>query len=171
MHNFSIRTDRLLLRPLSQDDADAVFEWVSDERVTKYMCYNTYHDIEQVKEWIASLEKDTEYIFGYVRLSDGMLIGSGGIGPNHRGAGFWGFGYNLRYDCWGYGYATEAAKAMIEFAKNEFGAEKFICSHAEPNTASGNVMKKCGLHFSRYGEFCKLDGSCRMRSVIYEMEL
>ena len=41
MHNIVIETERLILRPLNIDDADAVFQWVSDERVARYMIYNT----------------------------------------------------------------------------------------------------------------------------------
>ena len=66
---------------------------------------------------------------------------------------------------------TEAVKAMMKYAYENFGARKFRASHCEPNIASGKVMKKCGLHFAGYGEFQKLDGSCKMRSVEYEGEL
>ena len=66
------------------------------------------------------------------------------------------------------GYATEAAKAMIEFAKREFWITNFCSSHVEPNLASGHVMEKCGLYFAKYGEFEKLDGSCKARSKEYE---
>ena len=76
----------------------------------------------------------------------------------------------LNDDCWRKGYATEAVKAMMQFVYDEFGAKKFRASHCEPNTASGNVMKKCGLNFVGYGEFQKLDGSCKMRSMVYEGE-
>ena len=41
-------------------------------------------------------------------------------------------------------------------------------SHVEPNAASGHVIEKCGLHFVGYGEFEKLDGSCKMRSKEFE---
>ena len=168
MHNIRIRTKRLLLRPLTIADANDVFEWVSDERVARYMVYTTYTDIEQVKEWLAFTCQDTStYSFGFERISDGKLIGSGDIGPN-QAHDCWGFGYNLRYDCWGMGYATEAVRAMINYACEKFGARKFASSHCEPNLASGNVMKKCGLHFIGYGEFQKLDGSCKMRSMEYE---
>lgn len=171
MHDIKIETDRLLLRPLKVDDAEEVFEWVSDERVSKYMVYTTYTDIEQVREWLAFAEKEaTTYHFGFERISDGKLIGSGDIGfDSHKGC--WVFGYNFRYDCWGMGYATEAALAMIDYARTNFGAYKFASSHCEPNFASGNVMKKCGLHFVGYGKFQKLDGSVQMRSMEYEGEL
>lgn len=171
MHDIRIKTERLLLRPLTAADAEDVFEWVGDERVSRYMVYATYTDIEQVKAWLASVERDTStYHFGFQRISDGKLIGSGEIG-GRRNDGYWELGYNFRYDCWGMGYATEAAMAMINYAHKDLGAKKFYADHCEPNIASGNVMKKCGLHFVGYGEFQKLDGSCKMRSMEYKVEL
>lgn len=165
---YEIKTERLLLRPLTVADVDAVWQWCSDERVARYMVYPTYTEKEPLIEWLRSVEEQEDvYEFGFVRLSDGALIGSGSIGPDRK-TGFWGFGYNLRYDCWGKGYATEAAKAMIDFAKTTFGATRFRSSHVEPNLASGHVMEKCGLRFVGYGEFEKLDGSCKMRSMEYE---
>ena len=165
---YEIKTERLLLRPLTVADVDAVWQWCSDERVARYMVYPTYTEKEPLIEWLRSVEEQEDvYEFGFVRLSDGALIGSGSIGPARK-TGFWGFGYNLRYDCWGKGYATEAAKAMIDFAKTTFGATRFRSSHVEPNLASGHVMEKCGLRFVGYGEFEKLDGSCKMRSMEYE---
>ena len=172
MHNYTIETDRLILRPLRIEDAQSVYQWVSDERVAKYMVYNTYTSLEEAVEWLTMLqEPDEEYHFGFVRKEDGFLIGSGSIGPESERNDYWAFGYNFRYDCWGKGYATEATKAMIKFAGEQFDVMRFSSSHAEPNKASGRVMEKCGLHFTGYGQFQKLDGTCKMRSMEYEMEL
>lgn len=172
MHNVILNTERLLLRPLTVADAEEVYEWVSDDRVSKYMVYNTYKSVEQVIEWLKYIETVTnEYNFGFVRKADGRLIGSGSISPDAKGNGFWGFGYNFRYDCWGNGYATEATKAMMKYVYDNFGVRKFASSHVEANKASGKVMEKCGLHFVGYGEFHKLDGSCKMRSMEYEGEI
>ena len=108
-----IQTERLLLRPLSVADAQEVFEWVSDERVSKYMIYTTYKNVEQVEKWLESVEKEKNiFEFGFQRISDGKLIGSGNIRYNPN-IDRWEFGYNLRFDCLGKGYATEATKAMI----------------------------------------------------------
>lgn len=171
MHNYIIETERLILRPLLISDAQAVYQWVSDERVAKYMIYNTYSSEEEVVKWLTILQNpDNEYHFGFVRKEDNLLIGSGSIGPDDSKNDYWSFGYNFRYDCWGKGYATEATKAMIKFANEEFGTVKFFSSHAEPNKASGHVMEKCGLHFTGYGQFHKLDGTNMMRSMEYEME-
>lgn len=167
VHNIVIKTERLLLRPLTVSDADAVYEWVGDERVTRYMNYLTYTSIVQVREWLTSAAEDSStYHFGFERISDGMLIGSGDIGPDNN-TEYWRFGYNIRYDCWGNGYATEAAKAMMDYVRGEFGVTHFCASHAEPNLASGRVIEKCGLKFVQYGKWNKLDGSCQMRSMEY----
>ena len=50
MHDIQIKTERLLLCPLKIADAEDVFEWVRDERVSRYMVYTTYTDIEQVRK-------------------------------------------------------------------------------------------------------------------------
>lgn len=171
MHDYTIETDRLVLRPLRIEDAQSVYQWVSDERVAKYMVYNTYTSFEDAVEWLTMLqEPDEEYHFGFVRKEDGLLIGSGSIGPESERKDFWAFGYNFRYDCWGNGYATEAAKAMIKFANEQFDVTRFSSSHAEPNKASGRVMEKCGLHFAGNGEYTSYDGKKTFVSKIYELE-
>lgn len=77
-----------------------------------------------------------------MRKEDGLLIGSGSIGSDSNRRDFWGFGYNLRYDCWGNGYAAEANKAMMNFANEYFDVVKFSSGHVEQNKASGHVMEK-----------------------------
>ena len=47
-HDYEIKTERLLLRPMTVADADAVWKWVSDERVAKYMFYPTYTDMSKL---------------------------------------------------------------------------------------------------------------------------
>ncbi len=169
MHDFILETQRLLLRPLRVSDAAAVFQWAGDPLVARYMVYNTYASVEEVESWLRSVQaQEDAYEFGFVRKQDSLLIGSGSIGPDAARAGFWGFGYNLRRDCWGAGYATEAAKAMLRFAQETFGVTRFSSSHVEANRASGRVMEKCGLHFVKYGQFEKLDGSGKARSMEYE---
>ena len=169
MHGYILETERLILRPMTVADAPAVFQWAGDPLVARYMVYPTYTAVGDVEKWLRSVELQEEpYEFGFVRKVDSLLIGSGSIGPDAQREGFWGFGYNLRRDCWGQGYATEAAKAMIRFAHDTFGITRFSSSHVEANKASGHVMEKCGLHFVRYGRFEKLDGTCPARSMEYE---
>ena len=110
----TIETERLILRPLDVKDAESVFEWTGDEKVAEYMIYQCHKNIEVTKEWLSSLDTlENEYTWGFVRKSDGKLIGSGGI-RFRTDENVWSFGYNLRYDCWGQGYATESTRCMIK---------------------------------------------------------
>lgn len=166
----TIETERIILRPLTTDDAEAVFEWTGDERVAEYMIYPCHQSIEVTKMWLASLKNlENEYTWGFVRKSDGILIGSGGIGFR-TDENVWSFGYNFRYDCWGFGYATESAKRMIEYVVECHNAKEFVSEHAVDNPASGRVIEKCGLVFESYSEYTKFDESQTFKSKKYRMK-
>ena len=170
MHGYVWETNRLILRPLTTEDAEAAFVWLSDPEVNRYMPYPIYTEVEAARQWIASTHgQDDYYLFGFVRKSDGLLIGSGDISPKENGA--WGFGYNIRRDCWNQGYTTEAARAMIDFARREFGARDFEAEHAAANVASGRVIEKCGLIFDHDGEYGKYDGSEIFPAKFYKLHL
>lgn len=163
--SLTIMTERLLLRPLTLDDAEAAFEWTGDERVAKYMIYSTHESVETTKEWLRGI-KPSENVFGFVRKSDNKLIGSGGIRLLEDG--FWEFGYNFRFDCWGIGYATEASKAMIDHVRSKFGDVPLRAECAAENTASAHVIEKCGLVFKGFGEYTSYDGLKTFKAKIYE---
>jgi len=172
-HSYVLETERLILRMPVPDDAEAVFVWVSDPKVNRFMPYALYTDVEQARSWLASLADPghSDYNFGFVRKSDGVMIGSGSIGPREERGGSWSFGYNLRSDCWNQGYATEAAKAMIKFAHETFGVRDFDANHAIANPASGRVMEHCGLTFDHYSEYSTFDGTETFPSKTYTMHI
>ena len=172
MHHYVIETDRLRLRPLTLDDAEAEFAWVGDPKVNRYMPYSLYTSVQQVREYLAGVVADTSphLEFGFERRSDGLLIGAGSVGPNEA-EGAWEIGYNLRADCWNQGYATEAARALIDFARHTFGATDFIAAHAVANPASGRVMEHCGMTFDRFCEYSRFDGSETFPAKAYRMHL
>ena len=172
MHSYVLETERLILRPLTVDDAEAVFVWVSDPEVNRYMPYPIYTEVEAARQWIETAsQKENYYLFGFERREDGLLIGSGDISPRDGLDQPWAFGYNLRRDCWRQGYATEATRAMIDFARREFGVRDFQAEHAAANVASGKVIEKCGLIFDHDGEYGKYDGSEVFPAKFYKLHL
>jgi len=176
MHSYTLETPRLILRPLTVEDAQAEFVWLSDPEVNRFMPYNLYTSVEEARRWLLTVEAcEDEYHFGFVRKEDGLLIGAGSIGPQgeqHASLpGAWSFGYNLRRDCWNQGYATEAAKAMIKFAHETFGVRDFDANHAIANPASGRVMEHCGLTFDHYSEYSTFDGTETFPSKTYTMHI
>ena len=172
MHSYTLETERLLLRPLTPDDAEAMFVWLSDPEVNRYMPYPLYTEIEAARRWVESAnQREDYYLFGFVRKEDGLLIGSGDISPRDGLDKPWAFGYNLRRDCWNQGYATEATRAMIDFAHRTFGVRDFTAEHAKANPASGRVMEKCGLVFDHEGEYGRYDGSEVFPAKFYRLHI
>lgn len=164
-----IETERLLLRPLEQRDAADVFEWVSDPIVNRFMPYALYDNIGQVEQWIASI-KDEDNIFAFCLKDTGKVIGSGDVGFDGEKNMFH-LGYNLNRAFWGNGYATEAARGMIRWAHTECGARNFFTQHANANTASRNVILKCGFQFEHYGQYSRFDGSETFDASCYTLHI
>ena len=166
-----LETERLILRSITLDDAEACFSWNSDERVARYMSYPTYTDIKKTQEWIKStLTDEIEWYWAFVLKSENRVIGTGGIGPNEFMEGYWGIGYNLHYDYWHCGYCTEAMRAIVDYAHNKLGVNKICSCHAVDNPRSGRVMEKLGLKFHHFGEYTKLDGSKTFKAKFYALE-
>lgn len=163
-----IETECLTLRPLTVNDADAAFVWTGDPRVAKYMIYSTHESPEVTREWLSSIpELENEYTWGFVRKSDGKLIGLGSM-RFRTDENRWSFGYNVRFDCWNMGYTTEAVKGMMKFIRSEYGNVDFVSECAEENIGSARVMEKCGLELAGKGEYTSWDGTKTFRSLIYE---
>lgn len=159
-----LETERLILRPITLDDAEACFSWNSDERVTKFMSYPTLADISQTIDWIKStIVDEKEWNWAFVLKEENKVIGTGGIGPSDKTEGYWGMG-------WHKGYCTEAMKAIIDFVHNELGVDKICSNHAIDNPRSGKVMEKCGLKFHHYGEYTKIDSSQTFKAKFYTLE-
>lgn len=117
-----IETERLILRPLTQSDANAVFEWAGDPLVNRYMPYPLHKSPADAEEWIRSLGEKNEFCF--CLKNSGKIIGSGSVIRDAKRAPYE-LGYNLNRAYWGMGYATEAAKALVSWAYESLGARFF----------------------------------------------
>ena len=169
IHSRTVETERLILRPLSVTDAEDAFEWQSDPEVNRYMIYPRYTDVEKTRAWIAGLA-DGDNEFGFKLKQTGKVIGAGGI-RYHPENGAWELGYNLNRGYWGRGYATEASRALIRWAYETEGARDFTAAHATANAASGNVIRKCGFTFDRFGQYSRIDGSETFEASFYKMHM
>ena len=147
----TLETERLLLRPMTTQDADMAFDnWTGDPDVARFMRWELHKSITETSEWLASeealVESDAGYNWGFVLKETGELIGSGGL-VYIESKGMYELGYNIMTKYWGQGLATEAAQRIIAFGKNELKQTKFYCCHAKDNPASGSVMTKIGFKY------------------------
>ena len=167
----TLESERLILRPITMDDLDAIFKWAGDPRVNKYMIYPLYKNKEEGIEWLKSLyQDDDKKDFGFVLKETGELIGSGGI-YYHPERGLWSIGYNLAYDYWNRGFTTEAMEKIIEWGRQELGVKEVAATFAVENVGSRRVMEKLGMTFLEDHDYTKLDGSETFTAKTYHKVL
>lgn len=170
MYTHVIETERLILRPMTMTDAEAIFVWCADPAVNRYMTYPLYTDVAEVLDWLTRMETDEGILLcGIERRADGLLIGSISLSRKPETEAL-NLGYNLRRDCWGRGYATEAAKALLEHART-LGYRDFIACHALANVGSAKVIERCGFSFDHEGTYSKYDGSEVFPARYYTLHL
>lgn len=140
MHNI-IETSKLILRSFTLDDAKDVFEYASDENVTKYLTWEAHKNIEETIHIIKTLYFN-DNIFCIELKNEKKCIGAFELRPNEN---TFSFGYVLNRKYWNCGIMTEVLQKMIELSFEELGAKKFEGDYYEGNEASATVMKKCGM--------------------------
>jgi 8-oxo-dGTP diphosphatase len=149
-----MRTQRLHLRWLHQDDARAVQAGCNNWNVAKMLARvpHPYPD-GLAEDWIAGQAAIRARNDGatYAVTLDGTLIGVMGIDRIEDGHGSGTnleIGYWLDEPFWGRGYATEAGQAAIAIAFADFGAPHLTSGHFTENTASGKVLEKLGFAYT-----------------------
>ncbi len=163
-----LETTRLILRPLSANDAETIYKnWTSDPAVAKFMRWELHKDVSVTREWLSAeetlIESDEVFNWGFVLKETGELIGSGGLIFVEE-KGMYELGYNIMKKYWGQGLATEASEKIIEYGTNELKQTKFYCCHAKDNPASGKVMMKVGFVYQNDGEYYSWDKTRRFES-------
>lgn len=159
----TLRTPRLTLRPFADADADALFALHSSAHVLRYWDSPVWTDRVRADRFIARCRQLTEDGTGarlaVARASDGAFIGwcaLVGWNPDYRSAAI---GYCFDAAAWGRGYATEAARAVLEWAFATLDLNRVQAETDTRNAASARVLEKLG--FVREGtlrEDCVVDG-------------
>jgi ribosomal-protein-alanine N-acetyltransferase len=151
MHT-DFQTERLLLRRLTLDDADAIFAVIGDPVAMQYYTQTFTRDdaVQWIERNMRRYENDGYGLLAMVLKSTGEVIGDCGIAKQDvEGAPLLEVGYHLRRDQWGHGYATEAARASMEYAFRELGAEQVVSLIRPENVPSRNVAERNGMRVER----------------------
>ncbi len=144
----SLETARLRLRLFTHDDLQIMFKLNSDPEVIKY-ADTPVRDMEEVRERLEQGPLFDYEKYGYGRFAvelkeTGKVIGFCGIKylpeidlPE--------VGYRYLKEYWGRGIGTEAAKACVEFAREDLKIKKLIALIIPENIASIKVAEKLGM--------------------------
>ena len=158
---YPLQTERLLLRPLREDDFESHRQLFTNPVVVRYL-YEGQMDNEALREHFEKrltlgLPAPGEWRNLAVE-KDGQFIGEVGIGLDsdiHRNVEV---GYVFEPRCSGQGFATEAVERLLPLGFNELGAHRIVARLDARNTASARLAQKFGMrleaHF-RENEFVK----------------
>jgi len=178
-HNGTVKieTERLILRRFTVDDADSMFtNWASDNEICKYMRWTRHENKEETKKkisrWVASYSKKSFYQWAITLKGNDEPIGAIGLFVVNEFDLCGDVGYCISKKNWGQGIATEALKAVLNFAFEIVGFNRIETYHSINNPASGRVMQKSGMVFEglgrqKYKSICGFEDS-NMYSILKE---
>ncbi len=143
-----LKTERLLLREMTQDDLPALQGILQDEE-TMY-AYNGAFDEAETQAWLdRQLSRYAQYGFGLwavVLKESGGMIGQCGLTMQPwRGDEVLEVGYLFNRAFWHHGYATEAARGCMEYAFDRLGAREVCSIIRETNLPSRRVAERNGM--------------------------
>ena len=155
MNNISIFTDRLELKPIKMADANELFKITSNKTTTKYMMYAGTEKIQETKDFITACQNEwnrwnsnqkqpnISLNFSIFLINTTTPIGTIEIDiledPTTAE-----MGWMLHNDFQHKGYGSEAAFAIVDFAKT-LGVKSIVAHCDKRNIPSFNLMKKIGM--------------------------
>jgi RimJ/RimL family protein N-acetyltransferase len=141
-----LETERLMLRRPTLADVKAIALLANDRRIAENTRrlphpYSQDHAVEFVR---AMADDDRETVF----LIETNYTPIGMVGIDWRQPATPELGYWLGVEHWGQGFATEAARAVIDFTFEEFEFDHLISGARVANPSSRNILEKCGFQWS-----------------------
>ena len=144
-----LETERLLLRPWDESDAESLYEYAKDERVGPIAGWPVHTSVENSREIIKDVLSAQE-TYAVCLKDDGKVIGSIGLMvgsasnlelPEKEGE----LGYWIGVPFWGRGFIPEAARALIRRAFADLGLTALWCGYFDGNEKSKRCQEKCGF--------------------------
>lgn len=164
-----LETDRLVLRNITEDDADSILKYLSDQEVMKYYGlepFQTLHDARSEISWYQSIKADQSGIrWGITLKGQGEVIGSCGfhniISQHFRTE----IGFELSKAYWGQGIASEAVDAIIRYGFEQMKFQRIEALIEPLNASSRKLVEKKA--FKREGLLRKYEFTCGKFDDLY----
>jgi RimJ/RimL family protein N-acetyltransferase len=151
-----LRTERLLLRPVTDDDVDRMLEYRNLPEVTRWLLRTVVEPDDFRRAWREAASDPDDHSLAV--LLDGVVIGTVSLdlsdgmtqpGGPKRTEGQIGYTFDPAHA--GHGYATEAVAAVVALAFGELGVRRLTAGCFADNIASVRVLEKIGMRREQYG--------------------
>lgn len=150
-HAIALETERLVLRPLSEADLDALHRISNDPLVRRYLWDDEPVSVATIEGVFAqSVREFAEKglgLFGIRLRGEEKLLGLCGF-RSLENTGDIELAYELSPEWWGRGLATEASLACLHYAFEEVGLEWVVAGVEPQNVASTRVIEKLGMGYA-----------------------
>ena len=157
----TLETERLILRKMVLNDAEAVFAYASNSEVSRYTLWETHRSIEDSRAFLEfatqKYENGGEPDWDIVYRGNGCLVGACGLvnwEAEHARAEV---GFVLSREYWGRGLMSEAVRAILRFGFERMNLNRIEARCIAENAASARVMEKAGMVY---------EGTLRQREYI-----
>lgn len=161
-----IQTERLLLRAVRAEDYKDMYEYMSIEKMSRYVtweCHKNENVTKELCEMWANQYTDERY--NWAITLDGKAIGNMDVIKIYDNIAY--MGWQISPAHWNKGMVTEAAKAVFDFLFSQIGVEAIEASYIKENIASGRVMQKAGMRSIPTEEsiYYKLNNTSEMKGM------
>lgn len=146
-----IETERLILRPWKESDAEALYEYAKNPNVGPIAGWPVHTSVEESRQIIKNVLA-VEYTYAITLKNDdkaigciGLMIGTASnfnLSQDEGEIGYW-----IGEPFWGKGYMPEAVKELMKFAFEKLKMSKLWCGYFEGNEKSRRVQEKCGFKY------------------------
>lgn len=140
---------KVVLREFFLNDIDGVMSVIGDDRVTRSLSFDTRSPEQAIAMLDGALrrakqEPRTEYYLA-VTIADDVLVGFARLGLDGVQAAK--LGYAIAADYWGRGYATDAARTLVDFGFRELKLHRISAAMGPDNTASIVIAHRLGMTY------------------------
>ena len=153
-----IKTERLILRTVTLDDADDIFAYSSEADVGPDAGWKPHESKAETVEVIKELFENKKGIFGITEKNSTKVIGTVGLVDDPKRSNPYAklIGYAMGHEYWGKGYMTEAVKAVVRYGFEELSLSVISAYCYTYNEASRRVLEKNGFEYEGTLNLCEL---------------
>jgi [ribosomal protein S5]-alanine N-acetyltransferase len=145
----TLETERLFLREFLLEDAKNFFDLNNDSEVIKFTGDKAFKSIEEAEDLVRNYEQYQKYKQGRLTVilkETNEFLGWCGL-KYHANDNLTDIGYRFKRSAWNKGYATESARANLDYGFNVLHLDEIVGHAMHENHASIRVFEKLGMHY------------------------